>query len=204
MGPLMRGPTTVRLAIESFLELTMPAVLVAAREEWDLPEWMRPDPAEYNSYDPLSGDDTPSYAAFSERTSGWSRVDLSDGEQHYRANYRVILSVTVATPQNPTTRRFMAPARDHAIMHRDDLMALTRMVILDRPSLMSDGMALVNESTLSEGFSDAFQVSDKSAMWLASGTIAFDMQMTEQTRHVPLGTSEVIDVEESSQREPME
>lgn len=195
-GPIMRGATRAREFISTYLEGDLPKLITAARAEWGLEPHLLPYPVKYDSYDPLKMDDYPTIGSVIRRTGNWRRRDIIDAEEHYSANYSVMLFVWVATPEGPNGNP--DDTYGETLRLRDDMLGLIRSCLLTRPSFGSEGETKMNENTLSEDYLDAMRISEQSNLWLAGGTITFDMQVSEQNRDIPYGIVENVSLEGSN------
>ena len=195
--PLMRGATVARAIIENYLRDNLPDLLVVARDQWTLTEYELPDPAGYDSYDPLTANAFPMIGSLVSRTRNWRQRDITDlGEQVYSATYDVKVFLWVRTPATEDGG-WEQPVYDSALRLRDDLLAAVRSCILTRPSLGSNGAAQVNEGTMVEDYLDAFKAagSDQNPRWMCGGVLNFEMVLDEQNYQEAAGIAETIGID---------
>lgn len=193
----MRGATTARQYVSSFLQLQFPPLLVKARQDWSLPEYRLPTPVRYDAYDPLTMSAYPMIGSLVRRTSRWTRNDLTaQGEPVYSARYSMQVFLWVSTPVDQNGVYSTDPYIE-TLRLRDDEMGLLRSCLLTTPSLNSNGKLDIDESTLTEDYLDAIKLSKESNTWIAGGTLSFEMRVSE-TAYVPqIGTVETTHVETS-------
>lgn len=204
-GQLMRGAAYARNFLSAYLATEYPPLLATARTEWSLQEWQLPTPLKYDCYDPLTMHVYPSIGSLVRGTGQWKRNDMIAGEEVYSARYRMMLFIWVKTPIDPEGV-VADDAYAETLALRDDMLGLMRSCILTKPSLNSQGNVEVDEATMAEDYLDAIKQSNESPTWFAGGTITFDMRVSEQNRHNPVGTADQfgLDIGNTAPTQPME
>lgn len=177
-GPrLMRGATNVRWAIAAYLKEAFPKMRTKA-----LSSWSNANPAEipqimvFNPFDNIVFDSNskPILGVEVYRAQDFTLSDLSDVGAEYRPRYQVHVNVWTWSLQDAVGDS-LGPQRASAIRMRDDLTALVRACILDRPTF-GTGDALVMElKSLTEDYHQANPSPNTSQRYFAGAQLSFDV-----------------------------
>lgn len=179
---VMRGATNVRMGIAQYLKSSLPAMRQRALNTWSNAKPGEVPPIKvFNPFDNIelgSGSD-PVLGVDCYRSTDWSASDVfEDSGKEYRARYQVRLNLWMWSQQDEVGDS-VTPQRAGVIRQRDDLTALVRACLLDRPTLGTGDALLLNEKTLTEDYHTPSPAPNNSKRWFAGSQISFDVQADE-------------------------
>lgn len=178
---IMRGMTTLRQYISSFLESELPPVIDVMRDHYGLSEWELPYPQKYDWYDIDLVESYPAVGILPLNDREHVRYDvMSFGGKEFRVSYEAQIFVMAHSPRDVEGKYLQEP-KQQAIRLRDDLLRAVQATLLERPSLNSNGKAWLKEETMSTSFMEPFQATRQSPAWVAGAIITAEFGMQEYT-----------------------
>lgn len=194
MTVLMRGVHLVREGVMTYLRDAVPAMAAYAEAQWQ-EEFQFVLPTKYLPYEALGIEhgSGPIVSMSIPRVAGFVRMDYDEMlAEQYRAVYTVRILMHCFTPDAMT--EVPENAREVTIRQRDDLTTLIRSAILDRLSLGQPDVFQVNESTLTEEYSDAVPTPNASGRWIAASALTFSVQFDEGLYRQKIADAESFDI----------
>lgn len=190
---LFRGATTVRNAVQGYIDTALPDTLTLARSQWGLDEYTLPAPAVLHKYERGKVSEYPCIEISVSDATDFVVRGLSDiAEEQYESRYTVLMVTFVRTPQMEDGS-WGDPEYDTCLQLRDDMAAVVRAILLGNLALGQPDAMTINASTLHEQYSDAVKPND-SGRYVAAVSHQFTLQVDESLVRDPLGTADTIDV----------
>jgi hypothetical protein len=182
------GASTAKQLITDYLAYDMPTRLIRFRNAWNLDDVTLPDPVLYLNYEPIALDTWPTIITVAISTKSITRQGyVSSMDPEYSVIYGMRTYVWVRTEGSQQCTDM-----------RDRLTTALRSSILDGACLQTDVLhsvpARINESTLSEEFSDLTLL--KGDRVLAGAYLSYDIEIAEselRTSTLPDVSSFIID-----------
>lgn len=180
---MMHGVTTAKQYVTDFLEAELPVYLATLRAEWDLSESDIPDPVAYYPHEPVKLDRWPMIATSAVRMGRLIATEQTELGAVYTMRYSIRTFVWVRQEGFASV-----------VQTRDGLSCAVRIALLDKPWLnVSDQRALVEETTLTEEYSDVTAV--KGDRYVAGSYLGFDLLVEEELDRATRGTVNSTQVE---------
>lgn len=190
-----QGAKDVRDLIVDFLATQFPPMIDAAREQWDLPDYMLPYPVKYDLHEPLTMEDYPSVGGIVTASRNMSRwdIDADDASLYYDVQYDCKVFLWARTPKD-ANGRWVRPEYQSAIELRDRLMYLMRMLVLNTP-MLGHPRVVSDERSFNEDYLEPIRTNEQTPQWMCGGTLAMTLTKTEQTYMPAVGQADTISVD---------
>lgn len=175
--PLMRGATNVRVAIAAYLKTSFPIMRNRALATWsnarpeELPQIMVFNPFDNIMFD---GGSKPILGVEVYRATDFTLSDLSEVGSEYRPRYQVHVNLWTWSLQDAIGDT-LGPQRASAIRMRDDLTALVRACVLDRPTFGTGDALVMDQKSLAEDYHQANPAPNTSQRYFAGAQLSFDV-----------------------------
>ena len=188
-----RGATRVRRVIASYLETTLPNLIVVARDNWELDKYQLPLPTSYKEVEPYALDHFPSVGVSVTSAGNFNRSDYTSRlEEKYLVTYNVRVFTWVRTPTDSADLTFK-PEYAETVRLRDDMAALIRAAFLLSPTL-NDPTVLWDEDTLSEEYSEITPV--KGDRFVGGVIHDFEIRVDESLSRNTLGEFDTLIIDD--------
>lgn len=197
MPKLGRGVTPIRAGIAMYLAENYKVMRQRALREWGADADTVPQIRVFNPYDnfDLSPERAPILGIDVNRSSRFDVTGIDQGAFEHRPRYNVRLSMWVYSPETESGES-LPNARPSVIRMRDDMVAIVRACIFDRPTF---GTKFLNfdKSTYTESYNPAFPAPTKSQRYYAGGQATFDVLSEDWLTDTMLGEAReiIVDVE---------
>lgn len=176
---LMRGAHSVRYILQQFLEKNIPLKVAEAQAQWGI-DYTIPDLEAVLPYEPvrMPHGSEPIIAISLGQARNFVTYDHTDSrEEVYEVTYVARLFMWTFTPTE-----FVEEDKEIALVAtmraRDDYAAIVRATLLGNQKLGQDDLIRIEETTLTESYSDVEQTSNTNVM-IAAAFFDFEIKFTE-------------------------
>jgi hypothetical protein len=186
--PPMRGMTLLRRRVASFLEVTVPPLIDAAREQWPVEDpRLLPYPVKYDAYDMTLVEKFPAIGFTAINDRDHVRVDVNDcAEQEYWITYSMRMFILARSPEDEDGA-FLGQPKDEAIRLRDDLLGIVKGALLQTPSLGDPANIRLDEGSITTDYLEPIMPNAQSRRWIAGSINAMEIKFREYTHLEPYG-----------------
>lgn len=179
----MRGAEALREALNAYTTVRFPELLVDARAQWGIEEFLLPTPTTFDAIDPtvVPMNMFPFMGSYITGSSQYKTTDFwDDGGVGVTRTFDSALFVTVRSPVQDAV--LYGDPYAECVKMRNNMASILEALLMENPSLGSPYI-VVDLTTLTANYGEAIKGTDSS--YTASVAITFDARFEEVTYTTP-------------------
>lgn len=195
MRTLGRGVTPIRMAIIKYLSEAFPVMRQRALREWSVKPEALPAIHTYSPFDSVgvNSENAPLITVDVRRATTFDSTDLSEANEESHGRYNVLMTLWAISPKTEAGMT-QEKAQWRVTQQRDDLAAVVRACLFDKPSMKTDFLVFQKRG-YTEEYILAAPTNTSTQSYMAGVQFAFEVQAEEWLTTSPIGEAKIITVD---------